>query len=89
MRVISLIVHLTGLSDPALHKTTERVVHPSLPYERGVNFALLLSFSFLQFSLEVFCSISSILRELAQYVVLEFQIECTAYSFLYLLLSCT
>lgn len=62
MRVISIIVHLIALSDPALHKTTEEAAHPSLPNKCGVNLALLLSCSFLQLSLEVFYSISSILR---------------------------
>ena len=61
MRVISIIVHLIALCDPALHKTTEEVAHPSLPNKRGVNFALLLSCSFLQVSLEAFYSIASIL----------------------------
>lgn len=65
MRVISIIVHLIALCDPALHKTTEDVAHPSLLNKRGVNFALLLFFSFLQFSLEAFYSISSMLRVLA------------------------
>ena len=65
MRVISIIVHLIALCDPALHKTTEEAAHPSLPNKCGVNFALLLSFSFLQLSLEAFYSISSILRALA------------------------
>lgn len=46
MRVISIIVHLIALCDPALHKTTEEAAHPSLLNKRGVNFALLLSFSF-------------------------------------------
>lgn len=65
MRVISIIVHLIALCDPALHKTTEEAAHPSLLNKRGVNFALLLSFSFLQLSLEAFSSISSKLRTLA------------------------
>lgn len=47
MRVISIIVHLIALCDPALHKTTEEAVHPSLLNKCGVNLALLLSFSFL------------------------------------------
>lgn len=42
MRVISIIVHLIAPCDPALHKTTEKVAHPSLLNKRGVNFALLL-----------------------------------------------
>lgn len=65
MRVISIIVHLIALCDPALHKTTEEAAHPSLLNKCGVNFALLLSFSFLQLSLEAFYSISSMLRVLA------------------------
>lgn len=65
MRVISIIVHLIALCDPALHKTTEEAAHPSLLNKRGVNFALLPSFSFLQLSLEAFYSISSMLRALA------------------------
>lgn len=64
MRVISIIVHLIALCDPALHKTTEEAAHPSLLNKRGVNFALLLSFSFLQLSLEAFYCISSTLRAL-------------------------
>lgn len=59
MRVISIIVHLIALYDPALHKTTEEAAHPSLLNKRGVNFALLLSFSLLQTSLEAFYSFSS------------------------------
>lgn len=65
MRVISIIVHLIALCDPVLHETTEEAAHPSLLNKRGVNFALLLSFSFLQLSLEAFYSISSMLRVLA------------------------
>lgn len=65
MRVISIIVHLIALCDPALHKTTEEAAHPSLLNKRGVNFALLLFFSFLPLSLEAFYSIFSMLRVLA------------------------
>lgn len=65
MRVITIIVHLIAQCDPALHETTEEAAHPSLPNKRGVNFALHLSFSFLQLSLEAFYSISSLLRVLA------------------------
>lgn len=64
MRVISIIVHLIALCDPALHKTTEEAAHPSLLNKCGVNFALLLSFSFLQLSLEAFYFFSSMLRAL-------------------------
>lgn len=64
MRVISIIVYLIALCDPALHKTTEEAAHPSLPNKCGVNLALLLPFSFLQLSLEAFYFFASMLRVL-------------------------
>lgn len=45
MRVISIIVRLVALFDPALHKSTEEEEHPSLLHKRGVNFASLLLLS--------------------------------------------
>lgn len=51
MRVISIIVRLIALCDPALHKTTEEAAHPSLFNKRGVNLALLLLLSLAFFGL--------------------------------------
>lgn len=54
MRVISIIVRLVALCDPALHKSPEDEQHLSLHNKRGVNFASLLSPPFLLRSLELF-----------------------------------
>lgn len=54
MRVISIIVRLIALCDPALHKSPEDEQHLSLHNKCGVNFASLLSPPFLLRSLEPF-----------------------------------